>query len=53
MGDHPVIWINPAKKARNVYFLVGHSARLYEIENFTKLFRNTIRWAAENNTTQQ
>ncbi len=47
MGDHPVIWINPAKKARNVYFLIGHSSKLYETEAFTTLFRNAIEWASE------
>ncbi|NDV83236.1 ThuA domain-containing protein [Bacteroides sp. 51] len=46
MGDHPVVWVNPSKKARNVYFLIGHSAKLYDTEDFTTMFRNAIVWAA-------
>lgn len=46
MGDHPVVWVNNNKKARNVYFLMGHSKKLYETENFTKMFRNAIEWVA-------
>lgn len=45
MGDHPVVWINPSKKARNVYFLMGHSPKLYDNEDFTKMFGNAISWA--------
>lgn len=44
MGDHPAVWTNPSKKARNVYFLMGHSAKLYENEPFLQMFRNAIRW---------
>ena len=44
MGDHPVVWVNESKKARNVYFQIGHSKRLYETEDFTKMFRNAINW---------
>lgn len=47
MGDHPVVWINQNKKARNVYFLIGHSKKLYEVEDFTKMFRNALLWAAD------
>ena len=47
MGDHPVIWTNPEKKARNVYFQFGHSPKLFESENFTRLFSNAIDWAIE------
>jgi len=46
MGDHPVVWTNPAKKARNVYFLPGHAATLYDNPDFTTMFSNAIRWAA-------
>lgn len=46
MGDHPVVWTNPGKKARNVYFLIGHSNKLLETEDFVKMFRNAILWAA-------
>ncbi len=47
MGDHPVVWINPHKKARNVYFVIGHSSKLYDTEDFTKMFRNAILWAGD------
>lgn len=46
MGDHPVVWVNENKKARNVYFLMGHSKTLYDNEDFTTMFRNAILWAA-------
>ncbi len=46
MGDHPVVWVNTSKKARNVYFLMGHSKKLYETEDFIKMFRNAIEWTA-------
>jgi chitinase len=49
MGDHPVAWVNPAKKARNVYFLIGHSSKLYDTEEFTAMFANAIIWAAGKN----
>ena len=42
MGDHPVVWVNESKKARNVYFQIGHSSKLYETEGFTTMFRNAI-----------
>lgn len=45
MGDHPVIWTNPAKKARNVYIQPGHSPVLFESEAFVTLFSNAIDWA--------
>ena len=45
MGDdHPVVWVNEAKAARNVYFQMGHSGQLYDVEAFTTMFRNAIRW---------
>ena len=40
MGDHLVVWVNESKKARNVYFQIGHSSKLYETEGFTTMFRN-------------
>lgn len=49
MGDHPAVWVNQNKKARNVYFLIGHSKKLYDTEDFTKMFRNAILWAAGRN----
>ena len=45
MGDHPAIWINPTKKARNVYFLMGHSNKLFESKDFKTMFANAIIWA--------
>lgn len=48
MGDHPVIWINPYKKAKNVYFLIGHSDKLYSSEYFVTMFANAILWAGKN-----
>ena len=47
MGDHPVVWVNEIKKARNVYFQIGHSSKLYETEGFTTMFRNAINWTLE------
>lgn len=47
MGDHPVIWINQNKKARNVYFLMGHSASLLKSKEFKKMFANAILWASK------
>ena len=47
MGDHPVVWVNESKKARNVYFQIGHSSKLYETEGFTTMFRNAINCTLE------
>lgn len=47
MGDHPVIWTNPAKKARNVYIFMGHSPELFYDMNYVRLFNNAIVWAAK------
>ena len=46
MGDHPVVWVNPNKTARNVYFLMGHSAELFDSKDFTTMFSNAIEWAS-------
>ncbi|WP_126971635.1 ThuA domain-containing protein [Gynurincola endophyticus] len=48
MGDHPVIWSNENKKARNVYFLMGHGEELLRNEAFTTMFANAIVWALKN-----
>ena len=48
MGDHPVVWTNPSKKARNVYFQFGHSPRLFESEDFEQLFTNALKWGLSN-----
>ncbi len=45
MGDHPAIWVNENKKARNVYFLMGHSNKLFESKDFKTMFANAIKWA--------
>lgn len=50
MGDHPVVWVNPDKKARNIYIQPGHSPRLFESEDFCRLFSNAIDWAIKNNS---
>jgi hypothetical protein len=46
MGDHPVIWTNEKMKARNVYFLMGHSPSLLNSVEFKTMFGNAIIWAA-------
>lgn len=44
MGDHPVIWTNPAMKARNVYIFMGHSPELFDNEAYKTLFKNAVFW---------
>lgn len=44
MGDHPVIWVNEKKKARNVYFQMGHDAELFRNPDFLTMLENSIRW---------
>jgi len=46
MGDHPVVWSNPAMKAKNIYIFMGHSPDLFDNKAYTTLFRNAIHWAA-------
>jgi type 1 glutamine amidotransferase len=46
MGDHPVVWVNPHKAARNVYFLMGHSPKLFDSKDFTTMFTNAIEWTS-------
>jgi len=45
-GDHPVIWVNPKYKARNIYIFMGHSPILFQNKNYIRLFSNAIFWAA-------
>jgi type 1 glutamine amidotransferase len=45
-GDHPVVWTNEHYKARNVYIFMGHHPELFENAAFTKIFHNSILWAA-------
>jgi type 1 glutamine amidotransferase len=47
MGDHPVIWSNEHFKARNVYVFMGHHPELFDNPAFTRIFRNSIFWAAD------
>lgn len=47
MGDHPVVWTNEDIKGRNVYILMGHSPKLLQSEDFTKMFSNSILWSLE------
>ena len=35
MGDHPVVWVNESKKARNVYFQIGHSSKSVSYTHLT------------------
>ena len=44
MGDHPVVWTNPSKGARNVYFQFGHSKLLFDNPIFVKLLENALKW---------
>lgn len=46
MGDHPVIWTNLKMKARNVYFLMGHDAKLLKSNEFKAMFENAVLWAS-------
>jgi type 1 glutamine amidotransferase len=50
MGDHPVIWTNPAMKARNIYILMGHHPSLFRNPAYNVLVRNAILWAAGKKT---
>lgn len=45
MGDHPVVWTNPRKKARNVYIFMGHAPELFDNPAYVRLFENAIFWA--------
>lgn len=45
-GDHPVVWTNEHHKARNVYIFMGHHPELFQNPAFTKIFHNSILWAA-------
>ncbi|GAO41024.1 ThuA domain-containing protein [Flavihumibacter petaseus] len=49
MGDHPVIWTNPAYPARNVYIFMGHSPGLFSDPAWQQLLRNAVNWAAGHN----
>lgn len=44
MGDHPVIWSNPEKRAKNVYFQFGHHRSLFDTPEFVQLFTNALNW---------
>jgi len=46
MGDHPVIWTNEHYKARNIYIAMGHFPELFGDENYTRLVKNALFWAA-------
>jgi type 1 glutamine amidotransferase len=46
MGDHPVVWVNEGKAARNVYFLMGHTPELFSNPNFTTMFSNALTWTS-------
>jgi len=46
MGDHPVVWTNEHYKARNIYIFMGHRPEHFDNPAFTKIFKNSIFWAA-------
>lgn len=46
MGDHPVIWTNELKKARNIYIFMGHHPGLLNNSAYTTLLRSAILWAS-------
>lgn len=48
MGDHPVVWTNLSKKARNIYIFMGHDPSLFRSSAYKMLFANSIRWASGN-----
>jgi hypothetical protein len=45
-GDHPVIWSNEHVKARNIYIFMGHHPELFQNASCTRIFLNSILWAA-------
>lgn len=47
MGDHPVIWTNKTYPGRNIYIFMGHSPALFNDTVYTRIFRNSIFWAAK------
>lgn len=47
MGDHPVIWTNPSKAARNVYFQFGHDKSLLSNPAFVLMLKNALAWTLE------
>jgi type 1 glutamine amidotransferase len=46
MGDHPIIWTNP-KFRRMIYIGIGHDASLWRDDNYFKLVRDAVLWAAQ------
>ncbi len=44
-ADHPVVWSNQHKRARNLYIFMGHHPELFTNPAFTTLFHNSILWA--------
>jgi len=47
MGEHPVIWVNPATKGRVFYSALGHAPEAYDDPNYRRILTNAIRWAAQ------
>ncbi|HMI53610.1 MAG TPA: ThuA domain-containing protein [Candidatus Saccharimonadales bacterium] len=45
-GDHPVVWTNEHKKARNIYIFMGHQPDHFKNPAYTTLVKNSIFWAA-------
>lgn len=44
MGDHPVVWTNETVKGKNLYIQMGHSPKLIENPDFTRMLENAIMW---------
>ncbi|MES2777725.1 MAG: ThuA domain-containing protein [Bacteroidota bacterium] len=47
MGDHPVVWTNKSKKAKNIYIFMGHGPELFSNPYYLKLFKNALFWTAK------
>lgn len=47
MGDHPVVWCNDEVKGRNLYIQMGHSPKLLDDPDFTRMFANAIDWVLD------
>lgn len=47
MGDHPVVWCNDKVKGRNLYIQMGHSPKLLDDPDFTRMFANAIDWVLD------
>ncbi|MHA4894223.1 ThuA domain-containing protein [Pedobacter sp. PWIIR3] len=44
MGDHPVVWTNKTKPAKNLYVFMGHGPELFDNPAYTTMVKNAIFW---------